>query len=81
MEIKTRFNSGNAVFVFYGGRIYKCRIKEIHVQVDTNSDTPKVFYYLSHYSNNYSVVNGVRFAEDKVFKDIGELMSMFEIYE
>ena len=81
MEIKTRHNISNAVFVFYGGRIYKCRVKEIHITVDNNTQEAKVYYYLSHYTNNHNVVNGVRFAEDKVFRDIGELMAMFEIFE
>ena len=81
MEIKTRFSISNSVFVFYGGRAYKCRIKEINVAVDSNTEEPKVYYYLSHYTNNYNVVNGVRFSEDKVFKDLGELMAMFEICE
>ena len=81
MELRSRYNIDDTVFVFYAGRVFKCLVKEIHIHVDTNRNTPSTYYYLRHISNNYNAVNGVRFSEDKVFKDYGELMAMFEIYE
>ena len=69
MELRTRHNIDDTVFVFYGGKVFKCLVKEIHVFVDTNRNTPTVYYYLRHITDTYNVVNGVRFSEDKVFKD------------
>ena len=79
MEVSTKFNVGDLVFVFVKGAIYKCRISRI--VIETGGERILKRYYLSHLTAEHNVVEYKPFNEESLASTLGEIMSTIQVYE
>ena len=69
MNISTKFNVGDMVYIAVNSKIERGRIRKIFIHV---SDKPDINYYLEN--NNFSKVSTL-FPEQSLFPSRGELIA------